>query len=109
MANLFLDEIDEQLSQNGHKYIRYADNYLLLGKNPAKAKKGLNLSMQMLEKIHLDLEIENVSSFEKGFQYLGVFFLNDMIFKPFDSKNKENIVPIFPKPFDMKAWLNHKE
>lgn len=111
LANLFLDEIDEQLAENGFKYVRYADNYLLLGKNENEARKGLALSMDLLDRMDLDLDVEAVSCFEKGFQYLGVFFFNDLVMKPFDPQKdgKGKQTPVFPKPFNMEAWMNHSQ
>lgn len=104
LANLFLDEIDERLSADGFRYVRYADNYLILGKNPAEARKGLELSEELLDRLHLDLEVAAVSTFDKGFTFLGVFFFNDLVMKPFDPPEKEKATPVFPAPFDIKAW-----
>jgi group II intron reverse transcriptase/maturase len=104
LANLFLDEIDERLSSDGFRYVRYADNYLILGKNPAEARKGLELSEELLDRLHLDLEVESVSTFDKGFTFLGVFFFNDLIMKPFEKPEKAKSTPVFPAPFDINAW-----
>jgi len=30
LANLFLDELDEEMLKNGYKYVRYADDYVIL-------------------------------------------------------------------------------
>lgn len=108
LANLFLDEIDEQIAEKGFRYIRYADNYLLLGKSEIEARKCLSLSMDLLDRMDLDLDVEAISCFEKGFQYLGVFFFNDLVMKPFESQKdkKRKQTPIFPKPFDLNAWFN---
>lgn len=106
LANLFLDEIDEKLDEKGYKYIRYADNYLLLGKNEKEAERAFDLSTRLLDEIDLDLEVENVTSFDKGFKYLGVFFLNDLVMKPIECDIKKTSEPVFPGPFDMAEWLN---
>lgn len=111
LANLFLDEIDEILSQRGFKYVRYADNYLLLGKTETEAGEALALSLELLDRLDLDLEVETMSSFDKGFRYLGVFFFNDLALKPFAASDQEKSRrrPVFPRPFDMAAWQSRNK
>ncbi len=108
LSNLFLDELDEAVIQKGFKYIRFADDFIILGKNEAEAEKGLLLSREVMERLRLDLEDETITTFEKGFSYLGVTFLNDLVMKPFDLKKKQNRVISFPEPLDMAVYLKMK-
>lgn len=53
LANLFLDELDEKVEKMGFKYLRYADDYVILGKNEQEAREGLEISEQILERLEL--------------------------------------------------------
>jgi group II intron reverse transcriptase/maturase len=105
LANLFLDEPDEAMLAEGYRYIRYADDYVILCKSREKAFKGLALSKEALAEMKLVLDDEEVTHFDKGFKYLGVVFLRSMVMKPYETQMKRRKVLYFPPPFNMKAWL----
>ena len=109
LANLFLDELDEELLQKGYKYIRYADDYVILCKNKERAKQGLKLSKEILSNLLLKLDEEEITSFEQGFKYLGVIFLKSMVMKPFEIQKKNRKVLFYPKPFNLDAYLLKKK
>ena len=109
MANLFLDELDEEMMQKGYSYVRYADDFVILCKTSVDAKKALQLSKQVLGKLLLELDEEEITSFDKGFKYLGVNFLRSMIMKPFEQVNKRNKLIFYPEPFNIKAYLLKKK
>ena len=109
LANLFLDELDEELLRKGYKYIRYADDYVILCKKKEDAEKGLELSKQVLEKLLLELDEEEITTFDKGFKYLGVMFIKSMIMTPFDRPKKKHNVLFYPKPFNIEAYLLKKK
>ncbi|MGB9497914.1 MAG: reverse transcriptase domain-containing protein [Dissulfuribacterales bacterium] len=109
LANLFLDELDEELLRKGYKYIRYADDFIILCKRPEKAREALQLSKQALEKLLLTLDEEDITSFDQGFKYLGVIFLRSMIMKPFDQPKKKHKVLYYPKPLDLEAYFLKKK
>jgi group II intron reverse transcriptase/maturase len=109
LANLFLDELDEELLSNGYKYIRYADDYVILCKKEENAEKGLELSKQVLEKLLLKLDEEEITTFDQGFKYLGVIFLKSMVMKPFEVQKKNRKVLFYPKPFNLEVYLLKKK
>jgi group II intron reverse transcriptase/maturase len=109
LANLFLDELDEELLQKGYKYIRYADDYVILCKKKEDAEKGLELSKQVLEKLLLELDEDEITTFDQGFKYLGVIFLKSMVMKPFEVQKKNRKVLFYPKPFNLDAYLLKKK
>ena len=109
LANLFLDELDEELLRKGYKYIRYADDYVILCKKKEGAEKGLELSKQVLEKLLLKLDEEEITTFDQGFKYLGVIFLKSMVMKPFEVQKKNRKVLFYPKPFNLDAYLLKKK
>lgn len=108
LANLFLDELDEELLKKGYKYVRFADDYVVLGKSQEEAKGGLQLSKQVLDKLLLRLDEEQITSFEQGFKFLGVIFIRSLIMTPFDRPKKERKVLFYPGPLNLDAYLLKK-
>lgn len=108
LANLFLDELDEELLKKGYKLIRYSDDFIVLCKNPQDAKAALELSKQVLEKMLLKLDEEQIVTFDQGFKYLGVIFVRSLIMTPFDKPKKEKRVLYYPPPLDMDAYSRQK-
>ncbi len=104
LANLFLDELDEELMRNNYKIIRFSDDFVILCKNRHEAIEALKLSEDVLQKLLLELDEDDIVSFEHGFKFLGVIFLKDMIMKPFNLKKKRSGIIAYPKPFDIKAY-----
>ena len=109
LANLFLDELDEELLNKGYKYVRYADDFVILCKRPEDVNKALELSKQVLRKLLLTLDEEEITSFEQGFKYLGVYFVRSLIMTPFDRPKREHKVLNYPGPFDIQAYLLKKK
>jgi RNA-directed DNA polymerase len=105
LANLFLDELDEAMLAAGYKYLRYADDYLVLCKNREEAFHALEFSKEVLENMALRLDDEAVTSFDQGFKYLGVVFLRSMVMKPFETQMKERKIINYPDPFNLEAYL----
>lgn len=105
LANLFLDELDEAMLAHGFRFIRYADDYIILCKSRGQAFESLACSKQALAKLGLKLDDEDVTCFEKGFRYLGVFFLNSLIMLPFQTKKQERKVLYYPPPMNLEAYL----
>lgn len=105
LANLFLDELDEALQAKGLRFIRYADDYVILCKSRVQAFESLAFSKQVLAKLRLCLDDETVTSFATGFRYLGVFFLNSLIMTPFQTKKRPRKVLYYPPPMNLEAYL----
>lgn len=109
LANLFLDELDEWMIGLGYKYIRYADDYLVLCKNSLAAAKALEISQHALAKLQLKLDEGEVKSFDQGFTYLGVTFLNSLVMTPFDRPKRKHQVLFYPPTMDVKQYLKKRE
>ena len=105
LANLFLDELDEAMLAQGYRYLRYADDYVILCKERSQAFQALKLSKKVLADLLLELDDEEVTSFERGFKYLGVVFLNSMVMKPFETQMKHRKVLYYPAPFNLQAYM----
>ena len=109
LANLFLDELDEAMLKNGQKYVRFADDFLILCKSPEKAKQSLEFTNEMLEKLLLKLDESDIVSFDQGFKYLGVTFVRSLIMVPFDKPKKERKVLFYPPPLNLAAYYLKKQ
>jgi len=105
LANLFLDQLDEELLNKGFKLVRYADDFVILCKTPEKAAKALEVTDEILDKLSLELDEADIVSFDQGFKYLGVYFVRSMIFVPYDRPKRERKVLYFPPPMDLSSYL----
>jgi len=108
LANLFLDELDEALLADGCRYVRYADDFIVLCKTREQAAEALAFTNDVLEKLMLTLDKAEVVSFDQGFAYLGVVFVRSMIMKPFEHVHKNHRVLSYPPPFDLGAYLERR-
>lgn len=104
LANLFLDELDEAFQNQGCRMVRFADDFLVLCRSPEAAQTAMQFTHDILEKLHLELDEEDIVSFEQGFKYLGVIFVRSMTLVPYDRKKRERKVLYYPPPFDMGAY-----
>ena len=104
LANLFLDELDEALEAEGYRLVRFADDFLILCKTPEKAREGLELTEEVLNKMSLQLDQADVVHFDQGFTFLGVMFVRSMAMVPFHRARPERKVLFVPPPLDLAAY-----
>ncbi|MGH9363603.1 MAG: reverse transcriptase domain-containing protein, partial [Thermoanaerobaculia bacterium] len=112
LANLFLDELDENLALFGQKVVRYADDFLVLCKNPSAAVEALELTDYLLEELELELNRDKtaITSFDQGFKFLGALFVKDTVYLPLDPrKPQESPPPWLPPPLDLLGYLELRE
>lgn len=109
LANLFLDEMDEELLKKGYKYVRYADDFIILCKSPVKAHQSIEFTNKILDTMLLKLDEADVVSFEQGFKYLGVIFLRSLIMTPFEKLKKGRKVLYMPPPLNINAYMLKKK
>jgi len=100
--------VDEKMLAQGFKFIRYADDYVVLCRTRQEAGEALELSEQVLEKLLLALDEKDIVSFEQGFTYLGVTFAGGLIMTPFDRPKKNHGVLFYPAPFDLETYLRDR-
>lgn len=79
-ANVFLHRLDRSLAEAGWPSVRYADDFLVFSETCAEGEAILPVVGRMLEALKLRYEPSktNVTSFEKGFEFLGVRFEGDV-------------------------------
>lgn len=107
LANLFLDELDENLALFGQTLVRYGDDFVILCKSPDQAAEARELTDYLLEEMDLQLNEEKTrtTSFDQGFKFLGALFLGDAVLLPFDRPKPEWTTPKFPPPLDLQTYL----
>lgn len=115
LANLYLDALDEALERKGVRLIRYADDFIILCKNPQELEVMNDIAKDELAKVRLRLNEEKtkITSFEKGFKFLGALFCRSMAIER--EKETDRVVTIIDKMppdeitlgeiVDMKGWL----
>lgn len=111
LANLFLDDLDEELLRRGLKLIRYADDFVILCKDRPAAEAALEVTDTILELLHLDLKNEKtgIVDFDHGFKYLGVLFVRSLIMVPFEKPMRTHKVLYMPPPLDMGAYYKTRD
>ncbi|MGR5549954.1 CRISPR-associated endonuclease Cas1 [Vibrio sp. DNB22_12_1] len=102
LANLYLDGFDEALIDRGEQIIRYADDFVVLVADEQKAQRCLNFVTQYLAKLKLNLNAEKtrVVSFEQGFTFLGVTFLDNMVL-PLKAHTEKSLVSLGKYEFEL--------
>ncbi len=104
MANLMLDDFDSDMKAAGFYLIRFADDFIILCKNPQEAQKAEQAAIQSLQEHGLKLHPEKtqITALDKGFKYLGYLFVNDMALD-MSSKSKDKIIEKAQAPAG--SWL----
>ncbi len=80
MANLMLDDFDEDMHAAGFKMIRYADDFVVMCKSPEQAEQAKITAIASLAEHELGLHPDKtrIVAMDDGFKYLGYLFINDM-------------------------------
>ena len=73
LANIVLNPLDWQLHKRGYRFVRYADDFVVLGQTRAQAEEALTLATQTLHDIGLSLSAEKtpITTYGQGYSFLG--------------------------------------
>jgi RNA-directed DNA polymerase len=74
LANIALNVLDWHLHQQGYRFVRYADDFVVLCRNEHEAQEALAVVQHLLaERLGLSLSAEKtkVTRFHEGFTFLG--------------------------------------
>ena len=73
LANIVLNHLDWQLDKHGFRFVRYADDFVVLGQSRAQAEEALVLITQTLTELGLSLSAEKtrITTYGKGYSFLG--------------------------------------
>lgn len=76
LSNVYLTVLDNALTEAGYKFVRYADDVLILCRSEEEAAEALNHARAVLGRLRLKLNEEKTrrSTFEEGFDFLGFHF-----------------------------------
>jgi retron-type reverse transcriptase len=79
LANVFLHRLDRETRRKGYELARYADDFVVFGRNreqAAEAYQSVNLFLNRL-KLRYEPSKTRIASFDEGFTFLGVYFEGD--------------------------------
>ena len=81
LCNLVLHELDCDLTSHGLHMVRYADDFVVLCETAKAVQGAQDLADAALERLALQLEPAKtaITTFEQGFDYLGVHFEGDTL------------------------------
>lgn len=109
LANVFLHDFDCRLREANVKFIRYADDFLVLTRTPFEIGQARQSAVGALAALGLELNDEKtrVTSFAQYFRFLGADIQGDRILLPFDKKKTALkavfVAPRMP-PALLRAW-----
>lgn len=78
LANLVGDIIDKELEKGGYKFVRYADDFIVMTKTKEELSAALSFVNEVVEgKLELKLSKDKteLTSFKRGFRFLGFHFI----------------------------------
>lgn len=89
LCNIYLHQLDAYLSCARWHFIRYADDFVLLAAAKPEVENGQRVIQSVLDRLILRFHPgkTKITSFEEGFTFLGVDFLNDTY--SYEWKNKK--------------------
>lgn len=96
LSNLYLDHLDDALIDENLRLVRFADDFLVLCKDRARAEDALELTESVLGqlKLRVNKDKTRIIDFNTGFRFLGVEFIRSMAFKPVENSVEEEFVPL---------------
>jgi RNA-directed DNA polymerase len=73
LANIVLNHLDQRLQAFGYRFVRYADDFVVLCQTHAQAEEALALVTQTLTELGLALSPEKtrITTYGKGYSFLG--------------------------------------
>lgn len=73
LANLVLDDLDKALESRGFRFVRYADDFVVLCRTRPEAQQAMEFVRTVLGKLQLELSEEKTSltNATQGFEFLG--------------------------------------
>lgn len=79
LANIYLHQVDVQLTRQNYHLVRYADDLLICCRRKVEAEQALQATAEALGRVKLRLNPlkSQVVHFDQGFKFLGYFFLKN--------------------------------
>ncbi len=89
LANLFLDRLDENYYGSNVRFVRFADDFVIMTKTRAHAEAILANTDNFLAEQGLKLNIEKtrILDFDRGLRFLGHLFVRSLVIKTTQDKH----------------------
>ncbi len=73
LANIVLNQLDWRLEAAGYRFVRYADDFVVVCKTRVQAEAALELVAEIMTDLGLSLSAEKtkIASYGKGYEFLG--------------------------------------
>ena len=73
LANIVLNKLDWTLEKTGYRFVRYADDFVVVCKTRKQAEAALTLVKEVMQQLGLSLSPEKtkIASYGKGYEFLG--------------------------------------
>jgi CRISP-associated protein Cas1 len=107
LANLYLDELDEELTREGFRLVRYADDFVVLARDVAEARKAQQAVQEALAGLGLALNPEDTAlrSMDMGFTYLGYLFVRSLVLEQPPKEPATLPKLLMPEDVPAASWL----
>jgi len=81
LSNIYLHSFDVALENEGIDFVRYADDMIFFAKSTKQARLHLQKATAQIRALSLEFDEDKsyVSSVEKGFEFLGLYFRGDSV------------------------------
>lgn len=81
LANLYLDELDDEILGQGYRLVRFADDFVVLCKSVEEAERAREAARQALSELGLTLHEGKtaVRHLDQGLTYLGYLFCRSLV------------------------------
>jgi CRISP-associated protein Cas1 len=81
LANVYLDDFDERLTENQLKLVRFADDFVVMGRSEQQVLTAKEQVAELLGQMGLELHPEKtrITNFARGFQFLGHRFVGNLV------------------------------
>ncbi len=81
LSNIYLNDFDFYLEDQGIMFVRYADDMLFFGHTQEEVSRARKTASIYLEKIGLKFNLQKtyLSDIDKGFEYLGISFVGNRL------------------------------
>jgi len=75
LANIALNHLDWQLQKHGFRFVRYADDFVVVAKSQRQAQEALDLVCTLLKDLGLALNEDKtrITTYGKGYEFLGFY------------------------------------
>ena len=73
LANIVLNKLDWRLEKEGYRFVRYADDFVVVCQSRKQAEAALALVKEIMTELGLQLSPEKtkIASYGKGYEFLG--------------------------------------